>query len=431
MGCIKAVQEKFHKYRGTTNFMILFLSFSNVLSNGMNIISGLLVARWVLPETLGTFNSFTLIAGYLVYLQVGVNMAFGREFPLHLGKNERELAHQYAAGSQFWALLLASGVGFFAFLGIVLNLLKGDYQSAAGFLVIAVSAFESFFITQYLKILYRSNKDFNKLSIINLCGAFTLLLSISFVYLWGFYGLCVRTIAGATVQFYLAYKWRPTKVKPFFDRSALRHLFRIGVPMFLVSTIITLWPLLQRTITLEFGGVKSLGLFAIPAVVLGSMSTLSGAVSSVIYPTMSIAWGKGESVGQLLKKSLRPLLTNTCIFAVAIPFGWYFLPILIEVAMPNYIASLEAARWMMIVGLISSFNVWIDIYNVVNRQMYKLVAVVSGIVSWYIAFLILYNRGGFKLEILPQSICFGYLALIICHLIFVSRHSNHTIHTLK
>lgn len=430
MSYFEAVKVKFGRYKSTTNFMILFLSFSNVLSNGMNIISGLLVARWVLPETLGTFNSYTLLAGYLVYVQLGVNMAFGREFPLNLGRDNKELARQYASGSQFWALLLSGIVTFFAVVCIIYNLILNNYKASFGFLVIAVSAFESFFITQYLKTLYRSNKDFNKLSIINLCGASTLLVSILFVYLWGFYGLCLRTIAGASVQFYLAFKWRPTKVKPVYNREILKHLFKIGVPMFLVSTIITLWPLLQRTITLQFGGVTYLGLFAIPAVVLGSMATLSSAVSSVIYPTMSIAWGKGENVGQLLKKTLRPLVINTCIFAVAIPIGWIFMPTLIEVAMPNYTASIQAARWMMIVGLISSFNVWIDIYNVVNRQFYKLIAVLCGIISWYVAFLIIYGKVGFKLEILPQSICFGYLALLICHLIFVFNNSNKTINSL-
>lgn len=431
MSHLNSVIGKLNRFKGTSNFMILFLSFSNLLSNGMNIISGLLVARWVLPETLGAFNTFTLIAGYLVYLQLGVNMSFGREFPLNIGKGNNLLASQYAAGSQFWALLLSGTVAFFSIVGIFFHLLKGNYEASLGFLIIAVSSFESFYLTQYLKVLYRSNRDFNKLSIINLCGAFALLVSVVFVYYWGFYGLCLRVLFGTMIQFLLAYKWRPTRVKPSFDKVVLKHLLRVGVPMFLVSTVITLWPLLQRTITLQFGGTTYLGLFAIPAVVLGSMATLSSAVSSVIYPTMSIAWGNGETVRQLFQKSLRPLAINSIIFTVAIPLGWIFLPQLIEVVMPNYTAATEASRWMLIVGLVSSFNVWIDIYNVVNRQFYKLAAVCCGIIAWYIAFIILYNAGGFKLEILPQSVLFGYLALLICHLIFVYRHSGETIDSMN
>ena len=65
------------------------------------IISGLLVARWIFPEVLGKFNSFTIFSSYIIMVQLGVPAAFGRELPFHLGRNQIETAERFAQTAQF------------------------------------------------------------------------------------------------------------------------------------------------------------------------------------------------------------------------------------------------------------------------------------------------------------------------------------------
>ena len=81
--------------------MILFLSFSNIVGNVLTIVSGLLVAKWLLPEQLGLFNSFTVFASYVVLIQIGIPSGLARELPFHIGKGAMDDAKNYAAVAHF------------------------------------------------------------------------------------------------------------------------------------------------------------------------------------------------------------------------------------------------------------------------------------------------------------------------------------------
>ena len=48
--------------------------------------SGFFVVKWLLPEDLGLFNSFTIITGYIVLAHIGVPIGLTRELPYLLSK---------------------------------------------------------------------------------------------------------------------------------------------------------------------------------------------------------------------------------------------------------------------------------------------------------------------------------------------------------
>lgn len=404
--------------------MILFMSSSSLISNVLTIISGLLVARWILPEVMGEFSSYTVFSSYIILAQIGIPIALGRELPLNIGKGNVQLAEQYAKIAQFYAILLSFTILIISIIVSIYFLTEGDPQSAAGFFVIGILSIEGFYLTQYLKVLYRGTRDFNKLSIINLLQAFVSFASVYFVYEWGFYGLCLRAVLSFLSGLILTWYWRPTKVKPSYDKDSFLHLLRLGFPMFLVTNVYSLWPVLQKTMILSLGGSLSLGLYMVANVVESSLSTVSGSIGSVTYATMANDWGAGSTIAQLFKLAVKPVILGALLFLVAIPLGWFALPYFVKLLIPNYLDGIKAGQWMLITGFISLFDVWTNIYNVVNNQKEKLFSFLFGVAGWLITLGLLYKTKGFSLEIFPQSMAVGFVLILIYTLLYVYKNKH-------
>ncbi|MCW2120275.1 O-antigen/teichoic acid export membrane protein [Flavobacterium sp. 7A] len=398
------------------------MSSSSLIGNVLTIISGLLVARWILPEVMGEFSSYTIFSSYIILAQIGIPIALGRELPLHIGKGDVKLAEQYAKVAQFYAILLSSIILIISLIVSTYFLTEGDTQSAAGFFVIGLLSIEGFYLTQYLKVLYRGTRDFNNLTIINLMQAFVSFASVYFVYEWGFYGLCLRAVLSFLSGLILTWHWRPTKVKPSYEKESFTHLLRLGFPMFVVTNVYSLWPVLQKTMILTLGGTLSLGLYTVATVVQGGLSAVSGSISTVTYATMANQWGSGKNLIQLFKIAVKPVVIGALLFLICIPIGWFSLPYFVKLLIPNYLDGVKAGQWMLITGFIGLFNVWTNIYNVVNNQKAKLFSFLLGVVGWLITLGLLYKIKGFALEIFPQSMAVGFALILAYNLFYVYKN---------
>ena len=192
--------------------------------------------------------------------------------------------------------------------------------------------------------------------------------------------------------------------------------------MYLVTNVYSLWPTLQKTVILLLGGPISLGYYMIANVVESGLATVSGSIGSVTYATMANQWGQGKNLEQLFKLALKPVVLGALLFAVVIPIGWMVLPYFVTQLMPNYTGGIVAAQWMMVAGFISLFNVWTNIYNVVNHQKHKLYSFLCGMAGWLLSLGLLYNLKGFSLEIFPQAMALGFFVILVYNLLYVKKH---------
>lgn len=345
-------------------------------------------------------------------IQLGIPSGLSRELPLYLGMADKDKAYAYASTAQYWLKYLG-----FAILGISLLIslafiVQNSYKLGAGTLVIGLSVWQTLYVTKYLKILYRTNRDFNKISWIKIIVAVTSFLSIGFVYLYDFYGLCLRLFSVVIVDFLITYYWRPIMVKAIFSRVPFRELMKVGLPMYGVANVYGLWPLVQRTLIVSLGGPKALGLFAIASMTENAMKTVSSSISNVMYPTMTSQWGAGSSVKDVLRLAAQPLIISLVVFTFLIPVGWYLLPIFVNNFLPNYVSGTDAAQWMLVVGFLGLFLVLANIYNVLQRQRQRLIMYVSGIGAWIISVLLINWSYGFELIIFPISMIIAYVVMI-------------------
>lgn len=415
--------KKFDKH--STSSMIIYLGSAQMISNMVRIVSGILVARFVLPEMLGTFNGIGIIIGYLPFLQFGVMNGLNRELPYYFGKGEVEKAKGYAAVAQFWEVGLSSIAFSILTLISIYFLFNAQYLYAAGFFATGLSSVFHYYGQNYLHVLFRSNYDFNKLSNISLIVAFTSFVTVFLVWKWQFYGLCIRSIILVVVEMHFLWKWKPIFVLPKWDTQMMKEIIRVGMPIFIVGIIFVVWTTLQNTLVLKMGGAEQFGLFSLAVMIENSMAIVEHSVAQVIYPKMSFEFGAGKGVKELLKISFKPILYVFLLLIPSVVIAWQLLPFAINLLLPNYMNGIEAARWTMLLLLVAIWGVNNNIFNVVKKQKDFLFSIIAGMIAFTISLLSLYHIKGFSLVIFPQAMLIGKgTQLIIAYLFIVNYQRN-------
>jgi O-antigen/teichoic acid export membrane protein len=415
--------------KNSTGSMILFLGSSQMISNVIRIVSGLLIAKLVLPQTLGLFNGYGLILGYLPILQVGVMNGLNRELPYLFGKNKPEQANKIAAVAQFWELGLAILVSTVLIILATIQLSHGHYIQAAGYFTYALVSFHKFYGINYLHILFRSNSDFNKLSVITLVVALFSLVLILPVWLWGFYGLGLRLILVSLIEFGLLWEFKPLIVKPRFETVVFKEIVKVGFPIYVVGYVFALWTVIQNTIVFKYGGSQQYGFFSLSIMVQASLAILIGAVTSVLYPKLAFEFGKGATVKTLLQLSFKPVFIVFAILVPSVIILWYLLPIVVTIWLPKYIGGIQAAQWTLLTLLISVFGTFNVIFNVVKRQKDYLISIVAGIVSYLGMIYSLYSIHGFTLVMFPKAMMVGLFVQIVISFIYLNSYRTKPIIT--
>lgn len=416
--------KSFGKKMNSTNRMIIFLSSSNLFNTILTLISGLFVAKWMLPEDLGIYSSFNIIVSYLILGQLGISNGLSRELPYLIGKNDKNDAIHTTEVAQFW--LLTYAILLFVLLSLVslYYFTKSNIINGVGFLTIAIVSFHAIYVTQYLKILYRTNSDFNKISLIKIVTSVIAFISILLVWKYKFYGLCLRAIIIAIVNFFLFWKWKPISVIPKWDKDKLKDIFKVGFPMFSVANIYGLWPIFQKTLIVLLGGPKFLGLFVLANMVQSSSKQVSASISSVLYPKMSIKWGEDKSIDSLLKIIKKPVLIFFIILMPLFLIAWYLIPYFVINFLVNYTEGIKAAQWTLVLGILSILFVYTTIYNVIKEQKDRLISFIIGILVWLLFIFIQYYLLGFSLEMFPKAMILGQLSILFMTMYNINKYKK-------
>lgn len=408
--------------RNKTGNMIFFTSSASLFGNVLTLISGLLVAKWMLPEDLGFFNSFSILTSYIILIQLGIPSGLSRELPFQMGKGDQKNVEELAAAAQFWGLLLGILVLLGSIIAGVFFLIQGKLELAAGSVVVGVTSFQALYVTKYLQILFRSNAAFNKLAVINTATSVMAFIGVGFVWKFGFYGLCLRALLVTFVDFGLTFFWRPLKVNPVWSYRRFVELFKSGMPIYSVASIYGLWPVFERTVVLLLGGTKSLGLYALATIVDGTLKTVQTSISSICFPKMSYAFGQGAGFRELMLIPLKFVGINLGLNAIVLVAGWLLLPFIVSWLLPNYIAGVEAAQWMLVVSLVSILSIFSNVYMVIKKNIDRLKAYLIGMLVWAILLYYFHFSGIFDLTIFPKALIAGYAAMLLTDAFFYRRY---------
>lgn len=400
------------------NKTLAFVTFANLTNSVIAIVSGLVVARWLLPEELGVFNAFSIFTSYIILAQVGIPSGLSRELPFYFGKNEPDQAKEFASTAKYFLLLISIIVFCICCLASVYFFIIQNNLYAVGAMVIGATSFQGIYVTKYLKVLYRSENHFSSLAKINLINSAINLMSLVLVYHYLFYGLCIRAILIVLVDWYFTDKWKPLTAKAYFNWNNFKALSRVGMPIYFVANIYGLWPTFQRTFVLSVLGAKGLGLYALANIVQGMLSTFNNTISSMSFPQMSKAHGEGKKLKDIMLIPFKPFLISLGVYTILLIVGWPLLPYIVEWLLPNYTEGVPAAQWMFVVALVSAFGVFSNVFMVIQNNHHRLVGFTLGILVWFFYLSFHSIQEIEDLIIFSQAILVGLVCITISDFIF-------------
>lgn len=392
--------------------LVRYIVGSNFITLFIRLISGILQARLVSPTTLGLFNSFGLVLQYAPFLQLGIQSGLYRELPYQIGKGDREGALELASAAQAWALLLATATSILM-LGIALwYLANAEFYYAAGWFTNSILAIVLFYNTNYLQITYRTSQDFKKLAVVNVIDSIAGLFLLLLVAWLNYYGLCLRAILIGILGTSLLFIWRPLPVSPNWNLKHLKHLFKIGLPIFVVGQIYSFWSALNLTLVLKFTGVEGVGLFAIVTMATSALEFIPSAVNSVLFPRMAERYGENGSILKLLEYATKPILLTFLVMLLVLLPSWFMIDPVIELLLPNYSAAIPAVQWGLTIVAVSSFYPVNSILQISGNQMYYGVSLALGI-FFYIGILLWSTAESISLESFTQAMLCGRIIFAI------------------
>jgi len=392
-------------------YLVGALAGGNVLSTAIHMAGGILMARMVAPSVLGLFSGIGLILGYAPFFQIGISNGLNRELPYYIGKGERKRAEELAAAAQAWMIFIGGLAAVALLIVSIYHLIHGNSWKAAGWGAHAVLVFLLFYSTYYLQITYRTAHDFARLAMINVTQAFVGLALLVLVWVLDFYGLCLRAVLTAIIAAVLFYSWRPVHVGPRWDFHHFKHLFVIGAPIFVVGQIYAWWAVINQTLVLSYTGTHGMGLYAMVVMTSGAMMLLPQSLSQVIYPRMAELFGRGGSMGDLFRITIKPMLLSAlCMVPLAV-IAWWLVEPVTRLLVPKYVEAVPAMKWALLQPVIMCLAPINNVFNVIRQQKLYLAAILSGMAIYGVSLMWLIH-GGLSLVVFPQAMLIGYTAFL-------------------
>jgi O-antigen/teichoic acid export membrane protein len=346
----------------------------------LHVINGLVLVRLLDPADLGFFNKNTVVLGYLLFCTAGIFSGLSRELPYYIGKKDITTAHALTAVANAFAIVLGA-IAFVLFGGMALKYgIDKQYWLCAVWGSNAIVAFQTIY-KLYLGVTFRTHQDFVRLASIDVSIALVSLASLVLVWRWQYYGLCVRTVFVALISLIVMYHLRPLRVAPHWDFTKFRHLFKIGIPIFLTGYIVAWW---GATMSLTWIAWKcsdiQMGLYTFPVFVFSTVTLFSSSFTQVYYPRMTQAYATNENIRGLFRILMRPLALLLVIHVIILIVGWLLMPYAVHLLAPKYIESVFPAQLMLLNLLIFWFDPALRIFYIIKKTGFYFVCIIVGIV---------------------------------------------------
>lgn len=322
---------------------------ASMASSVVGGLSGLVIARWVDPETQGLFKKFAIPVGYASVMLIPVVDGFTRQFPYLLGKGLRDEAMAIGGTAKCWHFGCAC-LGTVVFGGLSIRaLLAGDWIAAVGWgaqvMTVLVSLYGGF-----VEAIYRRTAEFRQLSYNSLLGTIAGVVLLPFVYLFGFYGLAVRTVISSLTTYLANVRNAPMKIRTVWNKRCFFELVKISVPLSLIGYLRTSFLTASFNALLLFKcGQHALGVYAIAVTFQGFAMQFVNAIHQMLSVRVAYRYGECGSFRMVSKSLVVPTILSTlaaavvagCLCLVIGPFVRYVIPKYIDAIPLVWVLSLS------------------------------------------------------------------------------------------
>lgn len=388
-----------------------FFFSSNFISFGLKLGAGFLITKFTPPEVLGRFNSYGLSLGYFILLLLGIQDGLAKELPIYFGQNKKDEAISLASTTQIWSLLTGGFVSILLVTIGIISILQSNISNGIGWFVYAFDAFVLFFGVNYLQVTYRTSGDFSKLALSDILANIVSLVSVFFVSLFGFYGLCIRLILIDITRISLLSRWRPIHVKPRLNKKNFKLLISSGLPIYISSQIYSWWGLLNLTLIFLLLNTKEYGVFQIAIIVSSATEIVVISINQIIYPRVAEKYGRLNSQKGLFFSLIRTSGILFCAILIISTVGWLITPWFVSNFLPNYMDGVPAAQWALLATIPLSIQPLVRLFFILKKTYLYMICTLSGMIIYLVQIYGFQNR--LELINFPKSLFVGRLVFSI------------------
>ncbi len=386
-------------------------TIGNGLTLVLTMLASLLVARLVEPKMMGVLNGLNLILVYAPFFTLGVFNGLNRELPYFAGQKNSERVLSIASTAHFISRII-SIISFTGLAAVgIFFLLKKSYYLGTGFLAFSLIT-PLFFYRTFIEMTYRTSGEFAKLAKVKVIVSLFGFLTILPILLFKWEGLLLRTFLVAFIGLWLLWTQRTIHSKPAWDRTEFKNLIKIGLPIFFVGYVYGIMANLDRTFILKMLGSEELGYFTPALLLTQAMAVIPTSVNQIIYPKMAEQYGRTNSIKALTSLTFKPLPIMVLIHIPLVIAGWFLIPPVVTMLLPQYVNGIPACQWALIVAAVYSLNTPANLFNIVQRQdIYAIIIIFSGIVMF--VFTKYFVGGGYGLKGVIVAKLFSYVTFTI------------------
>jgi O-antigen/teichoic acid export membrane protein len=372
---IKSLLQNIKKYI-TYNKTTLLFGSSNFTLLIFNSVFSLFILKYVSPEDLGYYNKVVLISSYLVLMSFSVGVIVQKDVPGLLSTNKKEEAFIILKNVKGYFLGILIPLTIFLLAFTVYSFFIHNYILSLSSLLILVNIWQLIYVNKYLKLLYRTSNEFNKLSKSQFLSSLIYLPSIVSLFFLNYIGLYLKHLYIFVFEIIYLTINAPYHLKAAFERKIIYRILKESLPIFLVNIFFNYYFLIISTYFAFYFDNKTFGFFSLFFLIVSAFNKLIVSVEKVFYVSFSETVHKKENVSKAIQKFVK----NTLIpFVIIYLFGFLiinqFLDNFILRYTPKYIDAVEIIKLTMIYVTFLFFKFFNVIYDNLNMQKTKLYSV--------------------------------------------------------
>jgi O-antigen/teichoic acid export membrane protein len=389
------IKAYFSYHRNSNIGIIAGLAGSNLLGMAIGIIGTLVQSRYVSPEDLGYFRSFTIATGYAFVLNLGIFGAIQRLYPYYIGKGDKPKAIAVVEIAQSWNVLVTILISLIFLSLSLFSLHNSNWKASLGWLA-QIVAMVGFVYGGYLAATFRSGSEFKTLSKSAVISSTSSLLVLPLFIFIPYIALAIRSMFGPLINIIYMHRNRPLRVRWRFNLKELFDLFYKGFPIFISGYgASTFWAVVETSIILKLYGTYHLGLWSISFMISEAAIKIPQAISSVYSPKIMETFGRTNSVGATLQIMKKPIMIGVPLMFLIVLAAVLILPYVVPIVMPKYIDALPIMYLFMLLLPLNLMDIPFQILIAKGNGTAQNVSIFAGLLLFIIlSFLFNYLEYG-------------------------------------
>jgi len=380
-----AAQLRGKETRGPMVFIL-----SSGVKSAAQMITALFVARLVLPQHLGTWQSISILESYFLVFSLGIPAALAREYAHSRGKRDDSEAEKTAWVGLTYCVIWAS-----VSLAIVLGILVYSLLHSASRVTLVATVLFIFpvFIDPVitgLNDLYRGGEEFMQLGKIQLLETVYLVASVAIVAVGGWVGLFVRYASVSVMGLVLRYLWRPIPWRLAWDWEIFKRLARLGFKMLYETYIWGLVFVADRTLIVAILGKTEVGYYALALSAQTAIVIMPISLRQVITARMSFRYGQTSQANSLWRITYLPVLFNAVFLLIPVAVLYVLAGPFIRAFLPQYVPGIRATQLMLISGYFLCLQTSRSLFPALNRMLhYNILTTAMLILMWALGYVLI------------------------------------------